>query len=133
MLQQTPLIDCHRQDGAKLVDFSGWEMPIHYGSQVEEHHQVRNHAGLFDVSHMTLVDVSGPDQVVYLKRLLANDIDRLDEGRALYTAMLNAEGGIIDDLIVYRREMIIDSSSIAQQKKKMWRGCVSMLKRLTFR
>ncbi|NDG93983.1 MAG: glycine cleavage system protein T, partial [Gammaproteobacteria bacterium] len=104
MLQQTPLIECHRQDGAKLVDFSGWEMPIHYGSQVEEHHQVRNHAGLFDVSHMTLVDVSGPDQAVYLKRLLANDIDRLDEGRALYTAMLNAEGGIIDDLIVYRRE-----------------------------
>ena len=73
MLQQTPLIECHRQDGAKLVDFSGWEMPIHYGSQVEEHHQVRNHAGLFDVSHMTLVDVSGPDQAVYLKRLLAND------------------------------------------------------------
>ena len=104
MLQQTPLIECHRQDGAKLVDFSGWKMPIHYGSQVEEHHQVRNHAGLFDVSHMTLVDVSGPDQMVYLKRLLANDIDRLDEGRALYTAMLNAEGGIIDDLIVYRRE-----------------------------
>ena len=104
MLQQTPLIDCHRQDGAKLVDFSGWEMPIHYGSQVEEHHQVRTHAGLFDVSHMTLVDISGPDQAAYLKRLLANDIGRLDLGRALYTAMLNVEGGIIDDLIVYRRE-----------------------------
>ncbi len=104
MLQQTPLIDCHRQDGAKLVDFSGWEMPIHYGSQVEEHHQVRTHAGLFDVSHMTLVDISGPDQAAYLKRLLANDIGRLDVGRALYTAMLNVEGGIIDDLIVYRRE-----------------------------
>ena len=104
MLQQTPLICCHRQDGAKLSDFSGWEMPIHYGSQVEEHHQVRNHAGLFDVSHMTLVDVSGPDQAAYLKRLLANDIGGLDVGRALYTAMLNAEGGIIDDLIVYRRE-----------------------------
>ena len=104
MLQQTPLIDCHRQDGAKLVDFSGWEMPIHYGSQVEEHHQVRTHAGLFDVSHMTLVDISGPDQAAYLKRLLANDIGRLDVGRALYTAMLNVEGGIIDDMIVYRRE-----------------------------
>ena len=104
MLQQTPLIECHRQDGAKLVDFSGWEMPIHYGSQVEEHHQVRTHAGLFDVSHMTLVDISGPDQAAYLTRLLANDIGRLDVGRALYTAMLNAEGGIIDDLIVYRRE-----------------------------
>ena len=104
MLRQTPLIDCHRQDGAKLVDFSGWEMPIHYGSQVEEHHQVRTHAGLFDVSHMTLVDISGPDQAAYLKRLLANDIGRLDVGRALYTAMLNVEGGIIDDLIVYRRE-----------------------------
>jgi len=79
MLQQTPLIECHRQDGAKLVDFSGWEMPIHYGSQVEEHHQVRTHAGLFDVSHMTLVDISGPDQAAYLTRLLANDIGRLSQ------------------------------------------------------
>ena len=133
MLQQTPLIECHRQDGAKLVDFSGWEMPIHYGSQVEEHHQVRNHAGLFDVSHMTLVDVSGPDQAAYLKRLLANDIDRLDEGRALYTAMLNAEGGIIDDLIVYRREKDYRLVVNCATKEKMWRGCVSMLKRLTSR
>ena len=102
-LLETPLIELHRELGAKLVDFSGWSMPLHYGSQVEEHHSVRTSAGLFDVSHMTVVDVSGDDAVVYLRYLLANDVARLQiEGAALYTAMLNEQGGVIDDLIVYR-------------------------------
>ncbi|MEL0092579.1 MAG: glycine cleavage system aminomethyltransferase GcvT [Pseudomonadales bacterium] len=101
-LRHTPLIDCHRQDGAKLVDFSGWEMPIHYGSQIEEHHQVRQNVGLFDVSHMTVVDVAGADAEAYLSRLLSNNVTKVPVGKAVYSAMLNHDGGILDDLIVYR-------------------------------
>lgn len=86
-----------------MVDFAGWDMPINYGSQISEHTQVRTAAGVFDVSHMTVVDVSGDEAEVFLRYLLANDVARLDEpGRALYSAMLNHEGGVIDDLIVYR-------------------------------
>ena len=86
-----------------MVDFAGWDMPINYGSQIEEHNQVREHAGVFDVSHMTVVDIGGAQATEYLQYLLANDITKLDEtGRALYSAMLNYEGGVIDDLIVYR-------------------------------
>jgi aminomethyltransferase len=101
--QQTALYQKHLEAGAKMVDFAGWDMPINYGSQIEEHNQVRQHAGVFDVSHMTVVDLAGTDAENYLRYLLANDVARLDEtGRALYSAMLNEEGGVIDDLIVYR-------------------------------
>ena len=86
-----------------MVDFAGWDMPINYGSQIEEHHQVRTAAGVFDVSHMTVVDISGDDAKAFLRKLLANDVEKLDvEGRALYSAMLNENGGVVDDLIVYR-------------------------------
>jgi aminomethyltransferase len=103
MLKTTPLITAHQLAGAKLVDFSGWQMPLHYGSQIQEHHLVRQDAGMFDVSHMAIVDVEGPDTVAYLRHLLANDIAKLDKvGKALYTCMLNPKGGIIDDLIVYK-------------------------------
>ena len=86
-----------------MVDFAGWDMPINYGSQIEEHNQVRQHAGVFDVSHMTVVDVEAKGATDYLRHLLANDVARLNEtGRALYSAMLNEDGGVIDDLIVYR-------------------------------
>src|SRR5574344_954139 len=103
MGQRTPLYDLHVALGAKLVDFGGWDMPLHYGSQVEEHHQVRQDCGVFDVSHMTVVDVAGAEAQAFLRRLLANDVARLEApGKALYSAMLNEAGGIIDDLIVYR-------------------------------
>ncbi|SEP15517.1 glycine cleavage system aminomethyltransferase GcvT [Aquisalimonas asiatica] len=102
MLQRTPLYERHKSAGAKLVDFAGWEMPVNYGSQIKEHEQVRSAAGLFDVSHMGVVDVSGADALAFLRRLLANDAARLKEpGQAFYTCMLNDAGGIIDDLIVY--------------------------------
>ncbi|MGE4407289.1 glycine cleavage system aminomethyltransferase GcvT [Pseudomonas sp.] len=102
MGQRTPLYDQHLALGAKMVDFGGWDMPLHYGSQVEEHHQVRRDCGVFDVSHMTVVDVSGNDAQAYLQHLLANDVARLKSaGRALYSAMLNERGGVVDDLIVY--------------------------------
>ena len=94
MGQRTPLYELHVALGAKMVDFGGWEMPLHYGSQVEEHHQVRQDCGVFDVSHMTVVDVAGGEAEAYLRRLLASDVARLDAvGKGLYSVMLNAAGG----------------------------------------
>ncbi|MBA3989188.1 MAG: glycine cleavage system protein T [Idiomarina sp.] len=102
MASKTPLYDAHVAAGAKMVDFHGWDMPLNYGSQIEEHHAVRKQAGMFDVSHMTIVDVTGPEAKPYLRHLLANDVAKLQQpGRALYTGMLNQDGGVIDDLIVY--------------------------------
>ncbi|MEJ2509203.1 MAG: glycine cleavage system aminomethyltransferase GcvT [Gammaproteobacteria bacterium] len=105
MGNKTPLYQQHVAMGAKVVDFGGWDMPLHYGSQIEEHHQVRRDAGMFDVSHMTVVDIKGARVRDYLRHLLANNVDRLKEpGKALYSCMLNADGGVIDDLIVYFME-----------------------------
>ena len=105
MGQRTPLYDLHLALGAKMVDFGGWDMPLHYGSQVEEHHEVRRDCGVFDVSHMTVIDVTGPQAKAWLQHLLANDVERLHSpGRALYSTMLNERGGIVDDMIVYRLE-----------------------------
>lgn len=103
MGNKTALYATHQAMGGKLVDFGGWDMPLHYGSQIEEHHKVRQSAGMFDVSHMTVVDVTGSDAKAYLQYLLANDVAKLDPllGKALYSGMLNHEGGVIDDLIVY--------------------------------
>ena len=103
MGHKTALFTLHQAMGGKLVDFGGWDMPLHYGSQLEEHHKVRRAAGMFDVSHMTVVDVSGADAKAYLQRLLANDVARIENqpGKALYSAMLNEAGSVIDDLIVY--------------------------------
>ena len=104
MTQKTVLNDAHRRLGARMVDFGGWDLPLNYGSQIDEHHQVRRDAGMFDVSHMTVVDLSGERCREFLRYLVANDVDRLKaDGRALYTCMLNTEGGVIDDLIIYRR------------------------------
>ena len=102
MTQKTVLNETHRRLGAKMVDFGGWDMPLHYGSQIEEHHAVRRDCGMFDVSHMGAVDIAGPDAKTFLLRLIANNIDKLKEpGKALYSAMLNEAGGVVDDLIVY--------------------------------
>ena len=100
--KQTVLNQSHRALGARMVDFGGWDMPIHYGSQIDEHHLVRTGAGMFDVSHMTVVDLHGPRTRDFLRHLVANSVDKLlKPGKALYTAMLNPRGGVIDDLIVY--------------------------------
>jgi aminomethyltransferase len=99
---KTALYDTHVLQGAKIVDFGGWEMPLHYGSQIEEHHAVRRDAGMFDVSHMGVVDLTGEGVREFLRRLLANDVGRLTTpGKALYSCMLLPGGGVIDDLIVY--------------------------------
>ena len=102
MGSRTPLYDKHIEAGARIVDFGGWDMPVNYGSQKEEHHAVRRHAGIFDVSHMTIVDLTGERTQEFLRYLLANDVAKVsDAGKAIYTCMLNEAGGVIDDLIVY--------------------------------
>ena len=102
MTQKTILNETHRALGAKMVDFGGWDMPIHYGSQLDEHHLVRQSAGMFDVSHMTVVDLAGARVREFLRHLVANNVDKLQKpGKALYTCMLNPQGGVIDDLIIY--------------------------------
>jgi len=102
MAQRTALYEVHLAAGARLVDFGGWEMPVNYGSQIEEHHAVRRDAGMFDVSHMCVVDLQGRRARDYLRHLLANDVGRLKTpGKALYSCMLREHGGVIDDLIVY--------------------------------
>ncbi|MCK5263010.1 MAG: glycine cleavage system aminomethyltransferase GcvT, partial [Gammaproteobacteria bacterium] len=102
MSQKTVLYDKHVEYGGKMVDFAGWQMPVNYGSQMDEHHQVRQDAGMFDVSHMTIVDLKGERVTDFLRYLLANDVAKLkEEGKALYSCMLKEDGGVIDDLIVY--------------------------------
>ena len=111
-MQKTRLYDQHQSAGARMIDFGGWMLPVNYGSQVEEHHACRKHAAMFDVSHMTVVDMAGSDKAdgqgkpatQFLQHLLANDVTRLKSpGDALYTCMLAPDGGILDDLIVYWR------------------------------
>ncbi len=104
-MKRTVLYSEHQKLNAKCVDFAGWEMPLHYGSQLNEHRAVREHAGMFDVSHMALLTVEGDRAREFLRYLLANDISKIDQGnRALYSCMLNAKGGILDDLIVYHTQ-----------------------------
>lgn len=124
-LKETPIIKAHQEMGAKLVDFGGWNMPIHYGSQIDEHHQVRQDAGMFDVCHMTIVDLRGCEVIAYLAKLLANDVAKIADkpGKALYSCMLNNEGGVIDDLIIYSMEpawvrVIVNSST--REKDLAW-------------
>ena len=105
MTQTTALYDSHLALGARMVEFAGWQMPLNYGSQIEEHKAVREHAGMFDVSHMTVIDLTGAGAADFLGRLVANDVSKLDaRGKALYGALLNEAGGVVDDLIVYRRD-----------------------------
>jgi aminomethyltransferase len=101
-LLETPLHALHLAAGARMAPFAGYDMPLHYGSQLDEHYAVRAAAGVFDVSHMAQADVTGPQARAYLQRVLAGDVARLADGQALYTCLLNARGGIIDDLLVYR-------------------------------
>lgn len=103
MTKQTPLYSAHVEAGGKMVDFAGWQMPLHYGSQLNEHKQVRASAGQFDVSHMTVIDFTGAGAADFLAQTMANNIGKLkNPGRALYGVLLNESAGVIDDLIVYR-------------------------------
>jgi aminomethyltransferase len=123
-MQQTPLHAEHVILGAKMVEFAGWEMPLHYGSQMNEHQAVRQHAGMFDVSHMVQIEIKGPQARDYLRYLLANDVAKLKTpGKALYTCMLNAAGGVIDDLIVYHlsdEDYLLITNAATHDKDLAW-------------
>lgn len=128
MLKRTPLFDTHLASGAKTVDFGGWDMPVNYGSQIEEHHAVRRKAGMFDVSHMRVVDITGAGSRDFLRHLIANDVAKLAPGKALYSCMLNAAGGVIDDLIVYwmggeHYRMVVNAGTA--DKDIAWMGLVA--------
>lgn len=129
MPNQTVLHAKHIESNAKMVDFHGWDMPLHYGSQMEEHHAVRKDAGMFDVSHMTIVDVQGTDAKAYLRYLLANDVAKLQQsGKALYSGMLNEQGGVVDDLIAYYFEdssyrLVVNSAT--REKDLNWLNSVA--------
>lgn len=117
MLKRTPLFAAHQRAGGKLIEFGGWEMPVQYSSIVDEHLAVRRAAGLFDISHMGEVSISGPGALTYLNHLLTNDASRLSVGQGQYTLMCNERGGVIDDLYAYRtgdREflLVINASRI---------------------
>ena len=101
-MKHTPLIEQHRRHGAKLVDFAGWEMPIQYASVVDEYQTVRSAAGLFDVSHMGRIIVSGPGSLAFLQRMTTNNVSALSLGQAHYSMVCNDHGGIKDDIFVYR-------------------------------
>lgn len=124
MGKQTALYPVHESSNAKIVDFGGWDMPLHYGSQIDEHHQVRQNAGMFDVSHMTTVDIQGSQSKDFLRYLLANDVNKLTvPGKALYSGMLNETGGVVDDLIAYYRgendyRLVVNASTF--EKDMAW-------------
>ena len=137
MGKRTPLYDMHVAAGAQMVDFGGWDMPLNYGSQIEEHHQVRRDAGMFDVSHMTIVDIHGEQVRSFLRKLLANDVDRLKQaGKALYSCMLNEEGHVLDDLIVYYMHdngfrLVVNSAT--REKDLAWMAMQAMAFDLTIK
>ena len=122
-MQQTPLNASHRAAGAQLIDFAGWEMPLHYGSQIEEHHAVRRDAGVFDTSHMLALDLGGESAKDFLGSVLANDVARLKApGKALYSCLLAEDGGILDDLIVYflggtRYRLVVNAATAARDQE----------------
>lgn len=124
MGKHTALWELHRDAGARLVDFSGWEMPLHYGSQIAEHHEVRQRAGIFDVSHMAVIDLKGKEVRSFLRYLLANNVDRLTiPGYALYSCLLNEQGGVLDDLLVYfmaEQEFRVVSNAATRDKNLAW-------------
>lgn len=135
--RHTPLYEKHFQAKARFVDFAGWKMPLHYGSQIDEHHQVRQHVGVFDVSHMGVVDIKGEDAESFLRFLLANDVAKLKEpGYALYSCMLNEAGGVSDDLIVYylylsHYRLVINA--VAREKDIIWMKQMGRLYQITIK
>jgi len=102
-MKKTPFNSIHRSLGAKMVDFGGWEMPVQYSSIIEEHRAVRNAVGLFDVSHMGKIEVGGSNALAFIQNLITNDAGKLADGQALYSPMCNERGGVVDDLLVYRK------------------------------
>lgn len=123
-LKRTPLFDVYKEYGGKTIDFGGWELPVQFSSIKEEHEAVRTKAGLFDVSHMGEVEVKGPGSLAYLQKLMTNDVSKLKNGGAQYTAMCYENGGTVDDLLVYKIEedhylLVVNASNIEKDYEWM--------------
>ena len=122
-MNKTALNNAHIELGAKMVNFSHWEMPISYTSLIEEHHAVRNTAGIFDVSHMSVFDFNGGDQVAFFEKIFANDIKKIsNQDKAIYGALLNEKGGILDDLIIYhaKDKFRLVSNCSTREQNRQW-------------
>jgi len=122
-MKRTPLYECHQEAQARFVDFGGWEMPVQYSGIQQEHHAVRTDVGLFDVSHMGEVEVTGPDAVTAVNLIITNDLSLAEDGQAQYTAMCREDGGIIDDLVVYRfsaARVLICVNASNREKDAAW-------------
>lgn len=122
-MNKTALNNAHIELGAKMVNFSHWEMPISYTSLIEEHHAVRNTAGIFDVSHMSVFDFKDGDQVAFFEKIFANDIKKIcNDDKAIYGALLNEEGGILDDLIIYHanEKFRLVSNCSTREQNRQW-------------
>ncbi len=118
-LKQTPLFEEHIKLGAKMIDFGGWNMPVFYSSILDEHQAVRQHVGIFDISHMGQIEVSGLAAERWLNTVLTNNVERLDITRGQYTLLLNEQGGVVDDLIIYRRHdndyfLVVNASKVEE-------------------
>jgi aminomethyltransferase len=127
-LLRTPLYETHKALGAKMVPFAGWEMPVQYAGILAEHKAVREHAGIFDVSHMGEFEVTGPDRNAFVQRVTSNDVSALTEGQVQYSTLLHESGGIVDDCTVYRFEdkimIVVNAANIA----KDWEHIVALKK-----
>ena len=122
-MNKTPLNKSHIELGAKMVNFSNWEMPISYSSLIEEHNAVRNTVGIFDVSHMSVFDFDGDNQVAFFEKIFANDIKKIyKDNKAIYGALLNEEGGILDDLIIYHanNKFRLVSNCSTREQNRQW-------------
>ena len=122
-MNKTSLHNAHIQLGAKMVNFSNWEMPISYSSLIEEHNAVRNAAGIFDVSHMSVFDFDDGDQIAFFEKIFANDIKKIyKDNKAIYGALLNEEGGILDDLIIYHanNKFRLVSNCSTREQNRQW-------------
>lgn len=132
MTKTTPFNSAHHLLNARMVDFHGWEMPLHYGSQIEEHHAVRRDCGMFDISHMCAIDAIGLDAKPFMQQLLANDVEKLRAGKALYSCMLNEAGGVLDDLIAYYlgggRYRIVVNAATAEKDIDWMKACAASWK-----
>ncbi len=120
---RTPLYDMHLALGAKIIDFNGWDMPLHYGSQVDEHHHVRKECGMFDISHMSIFDIQGTQAQAFLQHVLCNDVALLETiGSAQHSLLLNEQGGVIDDLMVFRTDSgyRLVGNAVTHQRVQSW-------------
>jgi aminomethyltransferase len=138
MERKTALYEAHTAAGGKIVDFFGWQLPMHYGSQLSEHHAVRRSVGMFDVSHMTVVDITGTDAAAWLAVVLANNVQKIGAGQALYSLILNHQAGILDDCIVYARadkgyRLVFNAATFEQVSAWLQQQALSMSVQLTWR